>query len=232
MEIIEMENGHFRLAAPYNYSFGSDSGIALFHCELDENQVLVSGTDVVTLLPKTSFEPAAYINGLEFSPDGNILYITHNITTSHPNPFQYINFNVPLNGFYTLNPPNISDFEHSQIETNSDGHLIFATSNRLGALLDPNNPDPNDLNYPNWNNNFVFPLNYYSNTLNYTPLSSIRGREAYIIPKQIKKRSYSNYIYEGGCAQDLGDQTTYNGTWSPGNNPFNSQNGEVYIDYT
>jgi len=228
MEIIELGNGNFRLAAPYNYQplTTVPRGIAIFHCELDQNHQLINGTSDAIILIRPALEVLAYINGLEFSNNGDILYVTHDITPSHPNPIEYYDFSTSLTTLTPLNVTDGGDFENSQIETNTDGLLIFATSDRIAALSAAYSPST-----ANWNNSLFSPLNYPSNTLN-TPPNELRGQEAYIIPKQIKQRSYSDYIYEGGCTQDFGSQTAFNGTWSPGNNPFNSQNGDVYIDFT
>lgn len=229
MEIIELGNGNYRIAAPYNFRDdpNATSGIAIFHAELDSDGILISGTENTTIIASPINEERAYINGMEFSQSGRYLYVTHNVTLTYENPIEYIDYNSGVYDLIPLNVSNATDFEHSQIETNKDGFLIFATNNRIAALSGTDGPD-----IGNWIDNFVFPLSYSLNTLNVNPLE-LRGKRSYIIPKQIKQRSYSDYIFEGGCADPFEGQP-FTGTWSPGagNNPFNSQNGEVYVDFT
>lgn len=234
MEVIELSNGNLRVAAPFLYrevALQTNKGTAIYYAELTSDGQLIAGTENHVLLPAPNIQITPYINGLEFSPNGNILYINHNITDEFPYEWgnKYFDFSNPGAGATNIMLNLGQTFVKSQIETNANGDLIMVKNDRIASLADPNNPNPS-----NWNLNF-FPFTNFTYQTNGTSslwdLSTTGGEESYTISKQIKQRSYSDYIYEGGCAETFNGQS-FSGTWSPGNNPFNSPSGVVYVDFT
>jgi hypothetical protein len=175
MELIELSNGNYRIAT---YIGSETKGAAVFTAELDTNGKLIPDTKV--RLSFRSFGESSnrpYVHGLEFSPNGNILYISHQESKPYfsnpnfPNPIEYYDFNNPVLGVQSLVVTNALDFEISQIEMGIDGKLYFATSDRLATLSDPNTPLSSNWNdtaqvisYPPNNRGFPFspfPLNTY-----------------------------------------------------------------------
>lgn len=236
MEVIELSNGNLRVASPFLYRevvLQTNKGTAIYYADLTSDGQLIAGTENHVLLPAPNLQITPYINGLEFSPNGNILYINHNITDEFPYEWgnKYFDFSNPGAGATNIMLNLGQTFVKSQIETNANGDLIMVKNDRIASLADPNNPNPS-----NWNLSFeeFINFNYQSNgTSSLWDAASNGGEESYTISKQIKQRSYSDYIYEGGCAEAFNGQS-FSGTWSPGagNNPFNSQTGEVYLDFT
>ncbi|WP_373497413.1 hypothetical protein, partial [Aquiflexum sp.] len=63
--------------------------------------------------------PDAFVNGLEFSPDGSKLYITHNPSTTNSNPLSIYDYNTQ-NLTNVSGWSGISNFKNSQIQTAKD----------------------------------------------------------------------------------------------------------------
>src|SRR5690554_5126336 len=165
----------------------------------------------------------AYIHGLEFSPNGNILYITHQTNVDYPNAFEYFDFNNTSAGVQAV--PGITvqqamNFEHSQIEISKSGDLYLAHANGLARFTNPNNPLSGIL------------------TINFLSFSYLANREgdagnsvnlmSYMLPDQIDGMDYSSIGYPS-----LHNITTYTaasgGTWQPGSNPWNTNVSEFYV---
>jgi hypothetical protein len=228
MELVELQNGNYRISSTLPNSQGN---MQLFVAELDNSGVLVPYSSFLLQFPAGTNATFTSINGLEFSPLGNILYITHNITTSSPNPIEFYDFNNPGLGVQPLNVTNASDFQFSQIELGKTGFLYFATNNRLATLSNPDIPS-----ISNWINN--------AQAINYIPTyegypSSLINQKTYILPDQIDGMDYQAHFFANleccliNSYYDASIFTaTTSATWSPGvlNNPFSSTTGEVFIE--
>lgn len=237
MELVELPNGNYRIAAPFIYELFTppvtiDVKHAIFTAELDGTGTLILGTNDLLLFTYTNTDVIRpYFHGLEFSPDGNILYITHDNSSLHPNPFEYYDFNNSGAGVQTLNVANALDFKSSQIELGKDGKIYLATNNRLATLSNPNNP-----NVSNWTNN-AQPINY---SFNYEGVSgSDYNLKTYILPDQIDGMDYVSHLFANteccliNSTFDAEIHTaTASETWTLGslNNPFSSASGTVLIE--
>ena len=229
MEVIELSNGNYRLAAPYwlgsFYDPTLQDGIGIYTCDLDINGDLIQSTvEVVPLYGEDNNEEPAFVHGLEFSASGRYLYITHETKSFQPNPIEYFDFNNPQNGLQNLSVPNASDFQLSQLETTKDGELLMVTSDRMAVLDNPDSPTTSSFTDP-----FVLftsSQTYYTNLSG--PSSNIGGRESYVLPKQIKQKNYSAHLTSDPSCSNIYDGSL--SVWTPGNNPFGSVNGDVYID--
>jgi hypothetical protein len=232
MELIELSNGNYRIAAPFVYELALNSKIAVFTAELDNSGTLIGGTNNLLLFNfGTNSSDRPYIHGLEFSPDGSKLYITHDVATPHPNPFEFYDFNNTTAGVQPLNVTNATDFESSQIELGKDGKLYLATSNRLATLANPNTP-----NITNWTNN-AQPITY---TANYEGVSTPDySLKTYMLPDQIDGMDYTTHFFANvQCCiiNTVFDADVFtasaNATWTPGafSNPFGSTSGQVLIE--
>ncbi|PHR46413.1 MAG: hypothetical protein COA32_11205 [Fluviicola sp.] len=232
MEVVQLPNGNYRIAVGHDAVENNFRGTGLFTAELDDQGVLVPTSQQSFFLANDgigTIDTQAYIHGLEFSPDGSILYVTHNTNNNNPDPIEYFDFDNPGSGLQPLNVTDDEDFEMSQMEIDIDGDLAFVTEDRIAALEDPNTPSAT-----NWVNIKVpFGSSYLPNDEStFTTIPTFaRAITSYIFPDQVGGMDYTRHLTSSleclGAISNGGIST-----WSPGvnNNPFGSANGEVYID--
>src|SRR5690554_434468 len=157
MELFELPNGRFRIACPYlsmgTTHNGRNLAASIYVAELDASGNVFSNNEKTLYFysndNNSSYEEP-FVRGLEFSPDGSKLFITHDISEYHNKPFEYYDFNTPNtsdpngNGIYSLDinsgTVNEEDFQNSQIELAVDGKIYLGANERLASLSDPNNP--------------------------------------------------------------------------------------------
>lgn len=230
MELIDLPGGNYRIAVPFLYeSATNDKGIRVFTADLDGSGNLISGSaNQLHFAFSASDVYHPFVHGLEFSPNGNILYITHDNSYLHPNPIEYFDFSNPALGVQPLSVVNAIDFKSSQIEIGLNGKLYLATSNRLATLINPNAP-----NIANWTDNAV--------TISYSPsygggTSSEYYLKAYTLPDQIDGMDYEAHFYATTqcCISNIWNHATAftattSATWTDGNNPFNNATSPIYI---
>jgi hypothetical protein len=258
LELAMLQNGNMRLAVPIVYRnsmisapYTFTQNLAIFVVELLPDGSVVSGSNqIIHLNHNPSLSTRPYVHGLEFSPNANILYVSHVATELYPNPLMFYDFNSPSSGLQNVNV-NLAfanDFAQSHIELASNGYLLMATSNRIAAVSDPNNPSA-----PVWINNYL-PITYAQNSEGQTPSSIF---STYVLPDQIdfdpncQIDCYNFTCGDGSIDEfcscfysnlnEINNNTAYvtedyivtsTETWSPGelNNPFQSASGVVYID--
>lgn len=157
MELIDMPNGHFKIAVPF-LTNSSHNNQPVFSCvyiaELDATgQVYNNQEKLLYFYKSTNSQDNPYIHGLEFSPDGSKLFISHVISQYHPNSLEYYDFTNPNpsdpngNGIYALNIGTADNtaFQFSHIEYAIDKKMYFGAEGRLASLNNPNNPSSNTL---------------------------------------------------------------------------------------
>jgi hypothetical protein len=180
MEAILLQNGNYRVALNFAYLEDGNPnprGHIYWTADFDDQLVLIPATEKHY---KNATE--TYINypkGMEFSPDGNLLYITQR--NSVP-ALQYFVLSQFQNGPIPLPVNNAQIYEQGFIELGYDGNMYVASSNGLGILSNPNNP-----NKQNWSE---LPLPLESVHKSVSPCH-IR-REVYALPDQI-----DGFIYTG-----------------------------------
>lgn len=242
MELVKLANGNYRLALPIvKYESTPISGmydeIAIF--EIDpvtgvylpgSKEILQYDLSTTTYAVNTFFHNSVTIKGLEFSPDGNYLYITRTRTSQFPNAMDVYSVGSGLqpSNIPGLNLPNFNDFKFSQIELGVDGKLYFATNNRLATYSNPNNPFLSPATQ--WNNNaLTLSVNY--NLLDYwQPFTGNDERfMLYPLPDQIDGMDYSAHFTTNlaCCIENTAfSTTTYNHeqggvqNWTTSLNPF------------
>ncbi|MFM6993606.1 MAG: T9SS type A sorting domain-containing protein [Sediminibacterium sp.] len=225
MELIELPNGNYRIASIYP---ANNEALRLFKADLDNNGNLIPNSNTFYTFPSGNSSAAA-ICGIEFSPSGDILYVTHEAKPLSPNPIEYIDFTNPGNGFQALNVNNGLDFQFSQIEIGQNSQLYFATNDRIAILSNANTPNAN-----NWFNN-AHSLVYSSNYEGYSALLS--NSKSFILPDQIDNMDYTNHFFAN--LQCCLANSNYNAsvyiasnstTWSPSSNPFTNGSATVFIE--
>lgn len=230
MELIETVNG-YRIAFSYMSTFSpniGNIGMALFVGELNNSGDLLSYNVKSLPLDVQNSTYTPNIKGLEFSPNGEYLYITHDPTNDIPFPFKI--YEVSTNSFIALtNNTMVSEipaFKNSQIELGKDGKLYLANETSLATIGNSNNPGVGGSNL-NWNSS-TQTINY--NLFNYT---SELVFWIYPLPDQIDGMDYTAHTSTLECCLVFNTYTTgtdnanhqqYNTqTWnttSSGNNPF------------
>ncbi len=150
-EIIKRSNGHFMYAT----TSGTNAGSFIEILEIDNSGNLINSNAIAI---------EGEIKGLEFSTDGNYLYLTRNIYP-HLEYIEIQNSNIitPL-ALQSIN--NRSSYSLASIEIAHDGKMYFAGENGMSSVANPN--DPNSL----WTN-LDIPLivsGYTGNYANLRPL--------------------------------------------------------------
>lgn len=224
-EVYETPGGGYRLAGTYTDNV---NGPTVFIVSLDATGVLINGSQHYYSYPVGSGTSKPYIHGLEFSPLGNHLYITHEVQSPYLEPIQYIDFsNFTLNN---LNVTGKNEFQYSYIEKDVNGNLVFVNNLRLSSLSNPDNPNP-----ANWNYNHLTGISY-----NLTSQSWGGGLySAYVLPDQIDGENYPGLFNSVSCCINFAanyDQDVFTAhtdanfpsatqVWTPNNNPLNGGTG-------
>jgi hypothetical protein len=130
-----------------------------------------------------NIEPAN-VRGIEFSPDGNSVYVVHSPTECNANYVDAYSFSTPTS-HTTISTS--SDYEFSQIEMGYDGNMYLfrnVTPKQLARISSPNTPNPANLSTG------------YLSGLN----SSLANPTDHFLPDQIDQETYgSQYTASTAC---------------------------------
>jgi len=140
MEVYEKSNGEYKLAVSY---YPTSGGVKIYCAELNTNGTLKTTPAPVEIALSYSNSIMPVIHGLEFSPNGTYLYVTHETNTSHQNPIEYCTFGTTTLTALGSAPSNKADYAKGQIQWNKDNgndYLYFASENELSRLSNANNP--------------------------------------------------------------------------------------------
>ncbi len=252
LEIVQLPsptgNGNYRIGLGYQATvqLGS-SPHKIYVADLDfVTGLLLPGTERVMNLPYIAPTVEAVPHGLEFSADGNFLYVTH---TNIQSPYiQYADLSntlglVPLSSAIS-NPltfaPSEANFQHSQIELSNDGWILFASAQNISGMdMLPTMGNPIGVS---WMQNRIplgVPISeaiFASNNSN-PDLNNIRllndqidgSVYQYYAPSSppdlccIANTSFTVDVYKVGTTAPI--TPNYNGSapnqvWTPNNNPF------------
>ncbi|PWH85764.1 T9SS type A sorting domain-containing protein [Brumimicrobium oceani] len=172
-------------------------------------------------LPSNQVQP--YIHGLEFSPNGSILYISHSTNKFYTNAFDYYDFNSPSSGIQAV--PGISQsqstaLQYSQMEIGKLGKLYLAHSNGLASFTNPNTPSTGVFNM------IDVPFTYNFNMQNASYYSE--GLKSYMLPDQIDGMDYSSIGYPS-IYTVAGYTAGTSATWQPipNQNPWGVSNSDI-----
>ena len=239
MEIANLPNGTYRLAVPYLKN-GTTSSLLIASLDAQGNLTASHVFD----FEKEGSETIPYIHGLEFSPSGGYLYLTHQTNSLHPNPLEFIDLQNLNNGVQPLNVPNAADYQFSQIERGTNGKLYFAgqsgtsnTADRLSTLSNSDSPTNNTtwIN-TNWVNS-ALSVSYQASYRGLPSTTPYESFKSYTLPDQIDGEDYfAHFTATQECCRqsqiytiDSYTVSAYNSTWEPGNNPFTSLIGNDTI---
>lgn len=161
MELIEnISTNEYKLALTAHTS--GVTGYKIFTAKFDYTTgALISTYDIVLPSPTPSTNPNPIPHGIEFSPNGNYLYITHETSTSLVGNIKYFNFTTST--LTNLAIPSPANYKYSQIELGF-GHMsgsvmknpmCFISNNGLAYIADANVPT-SAITYSNFTNNSTF----------------------------------------------------------------------------
>ncbi len=187
LELAILANGNLRIAVPYVYRNSMSSApytftqnLAIFYAELSPAGILIPSTDnSIHLAHNSQLTNRPYVHGLEFSPNGELLYVAHVPTEIYPYPVRFLDFNNLNAGLQNLSVDitEIIDFSQSHLEVAQNGALLMASGDRIAAVANPNTPNaPN-----NWVNNYL-PISYAPNSQG---LNSTWWNTTFTLPDQL-----------------------------------------------
>ncbi len=235
MELVELSGGGFRLAVPYQDGNNPTVWENLFVVDLDASGNVVPGS--VKEFPMYRYNPGGIdmspaIKGIEFSENGDRIYVTHSTTPQQPDAMEYYDFGTtPVQ----LQPFAISssiDAQFSGLELTSDDKLILANQNGLYKLPNATTAVPADMTQmwaftyaPTWEGNS--PSNFH---------------KMYMLPDQIDGMDYiASFVSSATCCinssvYEADSYTASSGTWAPnttmngGQNPLQPNvSADIYI---
>jgi len=227
-EVAELSSGNYRIAAPFLSSLtGTYQG--LFTAELTPSGVVVPNsvkefyTDYYS---QGGVSLSSKFRGVEFSEDGNMLYVTSTTNAISPNSLFYYDFLNPtssLNPITLPSPLNQDLFQYSQIERGPLNKLFLATGNGLYTLNNMNNPSSSIV----LSSSFTYNQNHEGE-----PLPNTLGM--YSLPDQIDGMDYVNlYEINLACCIDsrnyqIKKHNAISGTWN-GSSPIAPGSSSITI---
>ncbi len=232
LEIHENDTtGHTRIALPYRFN-AIVADIWLLLLETDTLGVTIpSSVQTLNMGQPAPANTEPWIHGVEFSPDGNTVYITHDPSASHTTGLSRYNYitNVlqPATGL-----SGISGFKNSQIQSRqlnaNDYRLWLTNGSNLGTIHDVGGGtfffNPNVIGM-----GMSYPVNYALAPLQ---VPSDENR-LHILPDQVDYEDYDG-MYTGTCdccerysRYDFWDEfdnrnDVFSGTWTDVNNPVHT----------
>lgn len=179
MEIYESGNTiKFALPADAGSANGqTDANLSLFDLDISSFPYTVSNIKEVPVSISSPYTYVSQIGGIEFSPNGQYVYFTHEPNAGNPNPVEWVEYATISNrGAITPSGVTMTDFQRSHIELGLDGKMYFVTSNRLAAITNPNSPGSYS-----WTNTAVSLSSYPT------------YQDAYLLPDQMDQDTYGGF---------------------------------------
>ncbi len=219
LEAILKADGNYRVAIPINYKLTSGSQYveSIFVVDLDNTGTLITGSDKLVHQQQSNANTGSdyRIKGLELSPDGSKLYVTHRPDVEYPGSLDVIDLSVAVPTNTMIESSNI--YEYSQIEASFSNTLLIPHANGLSRIT-------------NANGNYALTTNYLA--MNYPLSNPYPGQDSYnlrLLQDQIDGSDYSN-ITTTSYGDDTYNTVLANQTWIP--NPVNSTAGNPLINGT
>lgn len=234
-EIIKLNNGNYVMAFESvlrnTNSYLYAPAISIININGSTKQVTPSSLQVLPYdfnlragaIPGDGY----FTSGLEITPNGQYLYISHKPTSLHPKAIEVYDIN---NQTYVNQPniPNLESYKYSQLEIGYDGDLYMANQNGLAKITNPGNPISS-------NHQNVSSFSYSPSFATRCPTISHVDRDTvYTIPKQIDGEDpFLRFTKNcckviGGFGHNYTAPMGYN-YWTLGQNPFNNTTDNVFI---
>jgi|GEM_PF-4393844 len=123
-------NNNIKVAFGAPQQSGTSGNNTLVLAKYDTSGVYVSGLTSATYTNTTG---PFFISGVEFSPNGSYVYVTHTKNSSYPNTLERITFSSPVPNTYSLSTA--TSYQYSQIETGADGYLYLLDSSGTSPII-------------------------------------------------------------------------------------------------
>ncbi|HEX2899019.1 MAG TPA: hypothetical protein VHS96_04790, partial [Bacteroidia bacterium] len=227
MELVRLSNGNYRIAVPYHTETLVMSGQhvrqVLFAADLDANGNLISGTEKyfpIYYYNPGGIEQTAYIRGLEFSDDGNRLYVSHPSNILNPAQLEYYDFTTNLPGLQSFNIPGTYNLQLSMLELGLNDKLLIAHANGLYQIPNASNAVPGTISSIS---TFAYPSN------------GLQSHQLYQLPDQIDGMDYDDFQTANlqccinSSTFTMGYHVATSGTWQAGANPFGVAGSTLYV---
>lgn len=222
MELVSLQSGGFRLAVPYYIQSTIVSNISLwenlFVIDLDANGNAISSTQKTFPMYQVhnpNGGDKAALKGIEFSQNGDRIYVTHKTTSHQPHAMEYYDFINPIVQLQPFTLPGNIDAQYSGLELTSNDKLILANENGLYQL--PNATAPTTGMVPFWS--FT-----YAPTYEGPWVSDLM--KMYMLPDQIDGMDYDgSFVSSPTCCINSSVfqadvYTASSGTWSLNTSQF------------
>ncbi|MDG1476197.1 MAG: NosD domain-containing protein, partial [Vicingaceae bacterium] len=250
LEVAEINNNGnitYRLAIPYSRLNGTYP-FNLEIIDLDHSGNIIPLTEQLIefqVFPFGALTALPHIKGLEFSPNGRYLYITHTSDPGNPDnayPFKIYDvddshFEIFSGNTGLMDPlTGVSTFYQSLIELGTDGKLYFANNFTMATITNPD--DPSNLV---WNGSAIPLPNYLLSKPtdpedDDAPIVDL-SLQVYLLPDQVDGENYTTYLNTGeSCCKtfssfdissEINNEFSTNSTWTDGNNPIGILGNEV-----
>ncbi len=225
LEVVMLPNGNYRLAKVL-----SSTIINVADFDFNGNYILGSFKSIDLVNSISTNVDDVKPTSLEFSPNGQYLYFSHNIVIGVSNfniPVHYLDLNATiLNAIpFPSNYLGINDLEGAHIEMAHDCKMYFNSGTQLYALSNPNNPLSGS-----WQSSV-------------TLLPDNNGSFTKRLPDQMDGEDYQrvNYSSMHCCIETTkftassytanitdGFSTSKTQIWTPTNNPFIRLHNDLY----
>lgn len=239
MELVEIDGGGFRLATIYSPDdpFANSQNIweYLFVVELDANADPVVAPPI--RFPMYAYTPGGNnlspaIKGVEFSQNGERIYVTHSTSPAQPNQMEYYDFGTIPVQLQSFQVPTSIDVQFSMLELTGNDKLIAANQDGLWQVPNAANANVGTISQL-WN------MNYAPNWEGFT---SGHFYKLYMLPDQIDGEDYSAHFGAtttcciNNSTFEAESYTAQTGTWQPnivqngGLNPLQPNvSSEIYV---
>ncbi len=217
MELVSLPGGGFRIAVPYrvNPATTNNAYQNIMVMDLDANADPINGTRIdfpMQYYVSGSVNYSAVAKGIEFSENGDRIYVTHTTNVLEPNQMEYYDFGTTPVALQNFAINSNIDVRSSMLELKGGDTLIIANQNGLYRLPNATTANPSDLS-------LMWGFNYAPNYEG----ASFQGPflEMYMLPDQIDGMDLNptfTSTVECCIANNVFEAESYvasSGTWSP-----------------
>ncbi len=229
LEVAELADGTFRIATVYmpNFEVLPQGAVNqyIFTCDINQSGFHIPSSikkfPLFNYISPSGSDLSSKARGLEFSSDGNTLFITHTINPISPNSLEYYYF--PSNSTTLTGISQSSNYQYSFLERAFDNKIYFVDQNGLHSF----NANSAPYTIINENTGVTYQPNYEGEIPAYS------SHKAYVLQDQIDGMDYSTSFFQNKqCCIDNSpyDKITFSaqssGTWTPGFglNPLDATN--------
>ncbi|MBI1837782.1 MAG: T9SS type A sorting domain-containing protein [Flavobacteriia bacterium] len=141
MEVIMKPDSNYRIAFSMIYTKSINNPCkGVFIYDVDNNGSFISGSAQIAEYQNTNQSLGFQIKGIEFSQDGNLLYVTHKPTSLHPGSLDVFDLTSGVPVKTIVETSNV--FQYSQIEASFGNTMLIPHANGLAQITNANSSTP------------------------------------------------------------------------------------------